>query len=297
MVESVSHLTQAAAACRLGVSGSSICKYRKNYVVPVQKVSSNSRRRRIDSDDLERLYGLSIREACENLNVSRRTLDRRCVELGLRPWPRTRRVWTRRAPAPSAVPDAEPASPQDVSSGSVENEAESYQGRVDCTPPQPDYARLAARWVAGQAVPGPMNFATTSVPQPPVRETYQGRVDCTPPQPDYARLAARWVAGQAVPGPMNFATTSVPQPPVRETYQGRVDCTPPQPDYARLAARWVAGQAVPGPMNFATTSVPQPPVRETYQGRVDCTPPQPNSIFFFFLAGSTSRDLHYLIDG
>ena len=38
MVESVSHLTQAAAARRLGVSGSSICKYRKKYVVPVQKV-------------------------------------------------------------------------------------------------------------------------------------------------------------------------------------------------------------------------------------------------------------------
>ena len=75
---------------------------------------------------------------------------------------------TQRAPAPSAVPDAEPASPQDVSSGSVENEAESYQGRVDCTPPQPDSARLAARGVAGQAVPGPVNFATTSVPPPPV---------------------------------------------------------------------------------------------------------------------------------
>ncbi|WZN63385.1 hypothetical protein HKI87_07g49330 [Chloropicon roscoffensis] len=38
MVESVSHLTQAAAARRLRVSGSSICKYRKKYVVPVQKV-------------------------------------------------------------------------------------------------------------------------------------------------------------------------------------------------------------------------------------------------------------------
>ena len=38
MVESVSHLTQAAAARRLGVSGFSICKYRKKYVVPVQKV-------------------------------------------------------------------------------------------------------------------------------------------------------------------------------------------------------------------------------------------------------------------
>ena len=38
MVESVSHLTQEAAARRLGVSGASICKYRKNYVVPVQKV-------------------------------------------------------------------------------------------------------------------------------------------------------------------------------------------------------------------------------------------------------------------
>ena len=184
------------------------------------------------------------------------------MELGLRPWPSTRRVGTQRAPAPSAVPDAEPASPQDVSSGSVENEAESYQGRVDCTPPQPDSARLAARGVAGQAVPGPVNFATTSVPQPPVRETYQGRVDCTPPQPDSARAAAaRGVAGQAVPGPVNFATTSVPQPPVWDTYQGRVVCTPPQPDSARLAAaRGVAGQAVPGPVNFATTSVPPPPV-------------------------------------
>ena len=59
-----------------------------------------------------------------------------------------------------------------------------------------------------------MNFATTSVPPPPVCETYQGRVDCTPPQPDSARLAAREVAGQTAPGPMNFATTSVPQPPV-----------------------------------------------------------------------------------
>ena len=38
MVESVSHLTQSAAARRLGVSGSSICQYRKTYVVPVQKV-------------------------------------------------------------------------------------------------------------------------------------------------------------------------------------------------------------------------------------------------------------------
>ncbi|WZN64336.1 hypothetical protein HKI87_09g58920 [Chloropicon roscoffensis] len=38
MVESVSHLTQAAAARRLGVSGSSICRLRKKYVVPVQKV-------------------------------------------------------------------------------------------------------------------------------------------------------------------------------------------------------------------------------------------------------------------
>ena len=45
---------------------------------------------------------------------------------------------------------------------------ETYQGRVDCTPPQPDSARLAARGVAGQAVPGPVNFATTSVPPPPV---------------------------------------------------------------------------------------------------------------------------------
>ncbi|WZN64335.1 hypothetical protein HKI87_09g58910 [Chloropicon roscoffensis] len=58
------------------------------------------------------------------------------MELGLSPWPR--RVGPRRAPAASAVPDAEPPSPEDVSSGSVENEAESYQGRVDCTPPQPD---------------------------------------------------------------------------------------------------------------------------------------------------------------
>ena len=177
-------------------------------------MSPNSRRRRINIDDLERLYGLSLKEASENLNISKRTLNRRCVELGLRPWPSTRRVGTQRAPAPSAVPDAEPASPQDVSSGSVENEAESYQGRVDCTPPQPDSARLAARGVAGQAVPGPVNFATTSVPQPPVRETYQGRVDCTPPQLDSARLAAREVTGHAVPGPVNFATTSVPPPPV-----------------------------------------------------------------------------------
>ena len=38
MVESVSHLSQSAAARRLGVSGSSICQYRKKYVVPVQKV-------------------------------------------------------------------------------------------------------------------------------------------------------------------------------------------------------------------------------------------------------------------
>ena len=38
MVESVSHLSQSAAARRLGVSGSSICRYRKKYVVPVQKV-------------------------------------------------------------------------------------------------------------------------------------------------------------------------------------------------------------------------------------------------------------------
>ena len=179
MVESVSHLTQAAAARRLEVSGSSICRYRKKYVVPVQKVrtrrdsvrshrvweeeevlitpflscpqvSFDTIRRRIDIGDLERLYGLSIREACENLNISRRTLERRCAELGLSPWPRTRRVGPRRAPAPSAVPDAEPPSPEDVSSGSVENEAESYQGRVDCTPPQPDSARAAAaRGVAG----------------------------------------------------------------------------------------------------------------------------------------------------
>ena len=131
-------------------------------------MSYDTIRRRIDIGDLERLYGLSIKEACENLNISRRTLDRRCMELGLSPWPRTRRVGPQRAPAASAVPDAEPPSPEDVSSGSVKNEAESYQGRVDCTPPQPDSARLAARGVAGQAVPGPVNFATTSVPPPPV---------------------------------------------------------------------------------------------------------------------------------
>ena len=178
-------------------------------------MSPNSRRRRINIDDLERLYGLSLKEASENLNISKRTLNRRCVELGLRPWPSTRRVGTQRAPAPSAVPDAEPASPQDVSSGSVENEAESYQGRVDCTPPQPDSARLAARGVAGQAVPGPVNFATTSVPQPPVCDTYQGRVDCTPLHPYSAWVVtAMGVAGQTVPGPVNFATTSVPPPPV-----------------------------------------------------------------------------------
>ena len=38
MVESVSHLSQSAAARRLGVSRSTICRYRKNYGVPVQKV-------------------------------------------------------------------------------------------------------------------------------------------------------------------------------------------------------------------------------------------------------------------
>ena len=38
MVESVSHLSQSGAARRIGVSRSTICRYRKNYGVPVQKV-------------------------------------------------------------------------------------------------------------------------------------------------------------------------------------------------------------------------------------------------------------------